>query len=71
MQRILPDKKQQTNRIRTERKQRNGIRKKRTYEVMHEGIGMPEKLRTGEEKRNKAKESQIISDIHFNVKIKA
>lgn len=57
MQRILPDKKQQTNRIRTERKQRNGIRKKRTYEVMHEGIGMRGKPRTGEEKRDKAKES--------------
>lgn len=57
MQRILPDRKQQINRIRTERKQRNGIRKKRTSRVMHEGIGMPEKLRTGEEKRDKAKES--------------
>lgn len=57
MQRILPDRKQQTNRIRTERKQRNGIRKKRTSEVMHGGIGMRGKPRTGEEKRDKAKES--------------
>lgn len=57
MQRILPDRKQQINRIRTERKQRNGIRKRRTSEVMHGGIGMRGKPRTGEEKRDKAKES--------------
>lgn len=57
MQRILPDRKPQINRIRTERKQRNGIRKKRTSRVMHEGIGMQGKPRTGEEKKNKAKES--------------